>query len=625
MSWIPTPVRIPLVALSMPELVYKPRGAARELFYRTEPEVLLEGPAGTGKTRALEEYANWYCETWPGSRVLFVRKTRKSMTESVLVTWEEKVLWPGHPAKVGNAGRENRTHYQYPNGSYIGLAGMDNADRIMSSEWDLACVFEGTELGLEEYEKILTRMRNARSPRQQVVVDCNPGRESHWLNQRAKRGKMVRLLSRHEDNPSLRPEYLESLRNLTGPRYGRLFLGKWVTEEGLVWEVYDPEVHLVSVVPELSWFFGSLDWGYRAPGCFQVWGVASDRSLYRVAEWYRTGENLEWWSERVGAAHREYGLKGVVADPSRPDSIDGMNRWLVGRGLAGMVMPADNRKRGGAKTDDLVGLDLVRWGFKPGVGYEPRLYLVRDALRGGVDEKLLEQGQPTGTEGEIEGYVWLKAKDGELVRDVTDPNVPDHGCLTGDSLVAMEDGGFLPLRHVKVGMRVKTPNGAGEVTACGVTKLDAELWVLELETGRKVLGTSDHPFWVSGRGWRPMAELQGGDEVAVLDGAGRRPAVGDLCRYQGRKKVKSSLERLVLEQVRLVRRLPWKAPVLNLTVSPQHVFFANGVLVSNCDAMRYAAMYAWRRDFGVEAKSSKPVSYPPGTLGHVLGHNRIGF
>ena len=34
---------------------YGPRGAAAELFGCRDPEVLIEGPAGTGKTRAVLE------------------------------------------------------------------------------------------------------------------------------------------------------------------------------------------------------------------------------------------------------------------------------------------------------------------------------------------------------------------------------------------------------------------------------------------------------------------------------------------------------------------------------------------------------------------------------------------
>src|SRR5262245_63283359 len=72
--------------------VYQPFGAALKLFYSREPEVLLSGPAGTGKSRALFEKLHYCAQNWPGARFLIVRKTRSSLTESGLVTWEDKVL-----------------------------------------------------------------------------------------------------------------------------------------------------------------------------------------------------------------------------------------------------------------------------------------------------------------------------------------------------------------------------------------------------------------------------------------------------------------------------------------------------------------------------------------------------
>ena len=97
---------------------YTPYGAARELWSLQPNELLLEGPAGTGKTRALLEWVNYLCEKYAGIRVLMLRQTRESLTESVLVEWESEVLWPGHPAIHGSSSRNTRQNYHYPNGSH---------------------------------------------------------------------------------------------------------------------------------------------------------------------------------------------------------------------------------------------------------------------------------------------------------------------------------------------------------------------------------------------------------------------------------------------------------------------------------------------------------------------------
>ena len=98
-------------AVSSDALAYRPHGAALQLFYNREPEVLLSGPAGTGKSRALLEKVYLCAQKYPRMRALIVRKTRASLTESGLVTFEEKVLPIGSPVPRGPQRRYRPSHF----------------------------------------------------------------------------------------------------------------------------------------------------------------------------------------------------------------------------------------------------------------------------------------------------------------------------------------------------------------------------------------------------------------------------------------------------------------------------------------------------------------------------------
>jgi phage terminase large subunit len=116
-------------------LIYRGFGAACELFHCRAPEVLLSGPAGTGKSRACLEKGYWLALRYPRSRGLIARKTRASLTEAALVTWEEKVA--GHSRRLRRGpSRANREVYRFPNGSEIVVGGIDRASRVMSTEFD---------------------------------------------------------------------------------------------------------------------------------------------------------------------------------------------------------------------------------------------------------------------------------------------------------------------------------------------------------------------------------------------------------------------------------------------------------------------------------------------------------
>lgn len=298
-------------------LDYTPKGAALALLDCEAPEVLIEGPAGTGKSRAVLEKLNYLCETHPGIRVLIARATRTSLTESVLVTLETKVLWQGHPAITGDASRANRHSYDYPNGSTIVCGGLDHPERLFSTEWDLVYVPEATETTEDAWEKFARAMRNHKLHYQQRIADCNPGAPGHWLNQRAKRGQMVRLKSLHEDNPSCTPTYLQELSNLTGHRRARLFEGRWVSAEGGVFPEFDEAVHVqphFDVPSDWPVYLG-LDPGYDHPCAILWFCVAPNNHLYIIDELYRGGLGIPEHAADIKARNPGRNMRAYYADP----------------------------------------------------------------------------------------------------------------------------------------------------------------------------------------------------------------------------------------------------------------------------------------------------------------------
>jgi phage terminase large subunit len=113
-------------------------------------------------------------------RALIVRKTRTSLTESALVTFEDKVL-PEHSRLTEGAQRRLRQSYSYPNGSNIVVGGLDDSQRVMSTEYDMIYVMEAIEATENDWENLTTRLRNGVMPYQQIIADTNPDAPTHWL------------------------------------------------------------------------------------------------------------------------------------------------------------------------------------------------------------------------------------------------------------------------------------------------------------------------------------------------------------------------------------------------------------------------------------------------------------
>ena len=271
--------------------MFAPHGAARTMFFSQEPEVLLEGPAGTGKTRPILEKLHRLAQRWPGCRILIVRKTRHSMTQSVMVTFENKVL-PRVNGKIIAPFHSGDQAYKYANGSVVAVAGIDNAAKILSSEWDVIYAAEATELTENDFEMLAMRLRNGVIPYQQLVADCNPGSPTHWLNRRAERvgGRMQRLLSRHSDNPTVTPAYLKILSELTGVRRLRFFEGRWAASEGLVYPEFNPATHqeYKSHIPSGWTRYRIVDFGFQHSFVCQWWAIDPDGNAHLYRELYGT-------------------------------------------------------------------------------------------------------------------------------------------------------------------------------------------------------------------------------------------------------------------------------------------------------------------------------------------------
>ena len=295
---------------------YRPLGGCLEAFYCRDSQVLVEGPAGTGKSRAILEKLHILAQKHDGMRGAIVRKTRESLTQSAMVTFENKVL----PTPTAIPYNHESQEYRYPNGSCLVVGGMDKASRIMSSEYDIIYVQEATELTEDDIEYLLTRLRNGVMPYQQLIMDCNPDGPDHWLNKRCAVGKTTRIRTTHADNPSITPEYMATLDSLTGYRHKRLRLGEWVAAEGQYFYEWDPDRHVCKpfAIPAEWTRWVAVDYGFADPWCV-LWfarNPAERHHIYIYREAYTAGLRDEQQADQIKRATGDERISVYVGDPS---------------------------------------------------------------------------------------------------------------------------------------------------------------------------------------------------------------------------------------------------------------------------------------------------------------------
>jgi phage terminase large subunit len=347
---------------------YQPFGAAYDLMQSKAREVLLSGPSGTGKSMACLQKIDLAASQRP-MRAAIVRKLRTALTQAALVTFKEKVLPP--PPNAVWFHHEDQ-EFRYPNGSRVVVAGLDDPRKVLSTDFDLIYVQEATELEEQDWQILLTRLRNNALSYQQLLADCNPSYPNHWLKLRADSGQVSVLESHHEDNPQLYDhakqawtpfgvEYLRTLDSLSGYLHKRLRLGLWVAAEGMFFPEWDPEVHVIDrfEIPDHWPRWISVDYGFAVPFC-ALW-LARDpdsRTVYVYGEAYSAGLRDEQQADLIKARTDDDRVLQIVLDPSMFNPRTEQRRPSIAqvyadRGLARMVSIGiypgqNNRKQGWA-------------------------------------------------------------------------------------------------------------------------------------------------------------------------------------------------------------------------------------------------------------------------------------
>ncbi len=416
----------------MPDRDFRLRGGNWKVFnFRRSGEMVASGPAGSGKTLANLLHLLWYGETYPGARMLIARKTRASLTESALVTWERDVLGNDDPILGQPINRSNRHQYRFPNGSVLVVGGLDRPDKLLSTEFDLAYIPEATDLELVDWETLGGRLRAGAGPYDLIFGDCNPTTPTHWIHTRAKKGKLTLIPTTHKDNPRWwdkrkgdwtdagRRYVLERLGRLTGARRKRFLDGVWAAAEGLVYDNFDPGIHVHQPGWSAPWDWPriwGIDFGFSNPLALGVYAIDGDGRLHLTREFYRTQTRVETLA-RLARSWVDTGAEpdpvAIVADHD-PENVATFQEYAK---LS--VTMAD-------KSDKGDGIEAVQRRFDLANDGRPRLYLAAETLCHEPDELLVDAGKPTCLRDELGAYCW-DTKNPNRIKD--EPvKVGDHHC-----------------------------------------------------------------------------------------------------------------------------------------------------------------------------------------------------
>lgn len=218
-----------------------------------------------------------------------------------------------------------------------------------------AYVDEATLVPESYFTQLLARLS---VPGAKLFCTTNPDGPNHWLRKnyilRADETDidLRRFHFKIDENLSLDPAYVRSLKaEYVGLWYRRYILGEWCLAEGAIYDMWDPNVHVVDIVPEIARWIGlGIDYGHTHPFAALLLGLGVNRRLYLARE-FRWDRKLKRrsLSQREHADHLIDWLDGVrpqwtVVDPSAASFVTEMHQ----RGYAPVL--ADNSVLDGIRT-----------------------------------------------------------------------------------------------------------------------------------------------------------------------------------------------------------------------------------------------------------------------------------
>ncbi|WP_371538401.1 PBSX family phage terminase large subunit [Streptomyces sp. NBC_00466] len=150
---------------------------------------------------------------------------------------------------------------------------------------------EATLVSKEFFDQLVGRMSVEGA---KLFTTTNPDNPAHWLMRDWLSNPSTPVRRWHftvDDNPFLPAQYVADIKAMyTGLYYRRFVLGEWVAAEGAVFDMWDPDVHVVDFMPQMHrWVSLGIDYGASNPTAGVLLGLGNDKRMYAVSEYRYDG------------------------------------------------------------------------------------------------------------------------------------------------------------------------------------------------------------------------------------------------------------------------------------------------------------------------------------------------
>ena len=296
--------------------------------------IIADGAIRSGKTLSMSlSFVMWAMETFDQQNFGMCGKTIGSFRRNVLFWLKLMLHSRGYRVRDRRAdnlvivSKGNIVNYFYIFG------GKDESSQDLIQGITLAGVFfDEVALMPESFVNQATGRCSVEGSK--FWFNCNPEGPYHWFKvnwiDKIKEKNLIHLHFTMDDNLSLSEKVKERYRSMySGVFFQRYILGLWVMAEGIIYDMFDKDKHIVNTEPrDYTQYYISIDYGTQNPTVFGLWGLFDGTGTwYKVKEYHYSGreknkqktdtEYADDLEEFIG----ELNIKFIIVDPSAASFI----------------------------------------------------------------------------------------------------------------------------------------------------------------------------------------------------------------------------------------------------------------------------------------------------------------
>ncbi|MBP3950328.1 PBSX family phage terminase large subunit [Bacillus suaedae] len=295
--------------------------------HKDKDGIICDGSVRAGKTVVMSlSFVMWAMETFDQENLGMAGKTIGSFRRNVLTPLKRMLKARGYRVKDHRADNMvSITKNGITNYFYI-FGGKDESSQDLIQGITLAGMFfDEAALMPESFVNQATARCSVDGSK--LWYNCNPAGPFHWFKleyiDKLKEKNYVHLHFTMDDNLSLSERIKARYKRMySGVFYQRYILGLWVLAEGIIYDMFDKDVHIKPTIERpYTEYYVAIDHGTQNPTAFGLWGKHK-HTWYKTKEYHYDGRkqgkqktDVEY-SNDLQAFVGHIRVKGVIVDPS---------------------------------------------------------------------------------------------------------------------------------------------------------------------------------------------------------------------------------------------------------------------------------------------------------------------